>query len=260
MVSFFTVYLWTTAHRLNRKGSNKTQTNAELRTEQQACVTYFASFVSYVCCYIFQWLRTLSIGVFFFSGLIKKINKNCIFADFVASWRHKPQIIQGLAFRWNLMIFRNKWRWADACSGDSLSHIYDPELMISMDHWNWLNTLTRTHTHTHAQRTWRVCMRRIWALGVHGSYPLGDATLSECGRHSYSALLDQRERFGVHQPDTPESVGELVKVQDSAGREISNNQKPRMYNVHLYHNILTLLLLLLLFCPARQHLCSMCLS
>lgn len=54
-----------------------------------------------VCCYIFQWLRTLSIGVFFFffpQNRFKKINKNCIFADFVASQRHKPQIIQGLAF------------------------------------------------------------------------------------------------------------------------------------------------------------------
>lgn len=66
-------------------GSNNTTNNAGNRNQQQACVTYFASFVSFVCCYIFQWLRTLSIGVFFFSELIKKINKNCIFADFVAS-------------------------------------------------------------------------------------------------------------------------------------------------------------------------------
>lgn len=104
--------------------------------------------------------------------------------------------------------------------------------------------------YAHAQKTWRVCMRNIWALGVHGSYPLGDATLSECGRHSYSALLDTNVSYlGSHNPTpqgpgpSPESAGELVKVQDSAGREISNNQKLIMNNVHLYHNILTLLLL-----------------
>lgn len=37
-------------------------------------------------------------NTFLLLELIKKINKNCIFADFVASQRHKPQIIQGLAF------------------------------------------------------------------------------------------------------------------------------------------------------------------
>lgn len=35
---------------------------------------------------------------FFPQNRFKKINKNCIFADFVTSQRHKPQIIQGLAF------------------------------------------------------------------------------------------------------------------------------------------------------------------
>lgn len=31
-----------------------------------------------------------------------------------------------------------------------------------------------------------MCMRRLG--GTDGSFALGDATLSECGRHSYSAL------------------------------------------------------------------------
>ena len=35
----------------------------------------------------------------------------------------------------------------------------------------------------------------------------------------------------------------LRKIRGSLGREISNNQKPSLHNVHLYHNILTLILL-----------------
>lgn len=46
--------------------------------------------------------------------------------------------------------------------------------------------ITRTHTYTHAHMHMEVCLR---GLGVHENYPLGDATLSECGRHSYSALV-----------------------------------------------------------------------
>lgn len=142
-------------------------------------MTYFASFVSFVCCYIFQWLRTLSIGVFFFSELIKKINKNCIFADFVASQRHKPQIIQGLAFRWNLMFFMNKWQcwwWADTCSGKSLSHNYVPKPKILMNVKSLKYRLaqhSRTHTYTHAQGTWRVCMRRIGGTGCSWEISFG---------------------------------------------------------------------------------------
>lgn len=139
---------------------------------------------------------------------------------------------------------------------------------------------THTHTFTHMHREHGRCVwRESGALGVHENYPLGDATLSECGRHSYSALVYTNVSYfgsdtspplrasgpgpgpGLPSPGPLSQGRERMKIQDSVGWEISNNQKPRLHNVHLYHNILTLLLLLLLLLhTAWQHLCSMCLS
>lgn len=148
-------------------------------------------------------------------------------------------------------------------------------------HWNidLLNTRAHIHTHMHRKHEWCV-WGELGAQGVHGNYPLGDATLSECGRHSYSApVYTNVSYFGSDNStplragaqaalpwssfpgQSPVSANEESSWKYSVGWEISNNQKPRLHNVHLYHNILTLLLLLrLLLHTSWQHLCSMCLS
>ena len=138
------------------------------------------------------------------------------------------------------------------------------------------HTHTHTHTHTHAQKTWKVRMRRTGGTGCLWNYPLEDATQMSVGETatlplctSMWAILGQITLLppGQVQGGPPlilpprtkacDYEWELMKTQDSEGREISNNQKPRLHNVHLYHNILTVLLPLH---TAWQHLCSMCLS
>lgn len=66
--------------------------NLQHKVKNQIIITHRGCSV-FVCCIVsfnFQWLRTLfhrwTYIIFFFSIVIK-INKNCIFADFVASYR-----------------------------------------------------------------------------------------------------------------------------------------------------------------------------
>lgn len=49
------------------------------------------------------------------------------------------------------------------------------------------------------------------ALGVHRNNPLGDATVSECGRHSYSALVHTNVSYFESHNSTP--IGTEVGAQ-----------------------------------------------
>ncbi len=89
--------------------------NLQHKVKNQIIITHRGCSV-FVCCIVsfnFQWLRTLfhrwTYIIFFFSIVIK-INKNCIFADFVASYRGTKLRKQGLASRWDSRTSMNKWK------------------------------------------------------------------------------------------------------------------------------------------------------
>lgn len=74
--SCFTVYLEPTA---------QSKKKVVIIITHRGCSVFWCCIVSFN----FQWLRTLSIGerISSFFSIVIKINKNCIFADFVASYR-----------------------------------------------------------------------------------------------------------------------------------------------------------------------------
>lgn len=141
-------------------------------------------------------------------------------------------------------------------------------------YWNTdlLNTHTRTYTCTENMKGvyeenrghWVLMIIFLWemlhwvSVGETATLPLRTPMWAILGQ---TTLLPSRPRPRLPSPghfsqESCVSRPELMNMWDSVGREISDNQKPRLHNVHLYHNILTLLLLH----TAWQHLCSMCLS